>query len=41
MDDVDLPSELGEFAAAVASGRYRDMGEVVVAGVSLLREAEA
>ena len=42
MNDVDLPSDLREFAAAVvASGRYRNVGEVVVAGVSLLRQAES
>ena len=42
MDDVDLPTDLREFAVAiVASGRYRDMGEVVAAGVSLLRQAES
>jgi putative addiction module CopG family antidote len=42
MDDMTLTPELEAFAAdAVAAGRYRDMGEVVRAGVSLLRRAEA
>ena len=42
MDDVTLTPELARFAAeAVASGRYRDLSEVVVAGVSLLQRAEA
>ncbi len=39
---MTLTPELEAFAAdAVAAGRYRDMGEVVRAGVSLLRRAEA
>jgi len=42
MDNVTLPPELERFAAeAVAAGRYRDMSDVVAAGVSLLRDAEA
>src|SRR4051812_6271941 len=42
MDDLILPPELERFAAeAVAFGRYRDTTEVVRAGLSLLREAEA
>jgi putative addiction module CopG family antidote len=42
MDDVSLPPELERFAAeAVAAGRYRDVADVVVAGVSLLQRAEA
>lgn len=42
MDNVVLPPELEQFAAkAVAAGRYRDVGEVVAAGVGLLRRTEA
>ena len=42
MDSVILPPELERFAAeAVASGRYRDISDVVRAGLSLLREREA
>jgi antitoxin ParD1/3/4 len=42
MDDVTLTPELERFAAeAVASGRYRDLSELVAAGVSLLQRAEA
>ncbi|MGH9485457.1 MAG: type II toxin-antitoxin system ParD family antitoxin [Terriglobales bacterium] len=42
MENVTLPPELERFAAeAVATGRYRDVSEVVTAGVRLLREAEA
>jgi len=42
MDHVSLPPELEQFAAeAVATGRYRDVSEVVAAGVGLLRRAEA
>ena len=42
METVTLPPELERFAAeAVASGRYRDLADVVAAGVKLLREAEA
>ena len=42
MDDVTLPPELERFAEeAVAAGRYRDLSELVAAGVSLLRRAEA
>ena len=41
MDNVTLPAELERFAAeAVASGRYRDVSDVVAAGVSLLRRQE-
>ena len=41
MDGVTLPPELEEFAAeAVASGRYRDREELVVAGVGLLQRQE-
>ena len=41
MDDVTLPPELERFAeAAVAAGRFRDMSEVVAAGVSLLQRQE-
>jgi putative addiction module CopG family antidote len=42
MNDVTLPPELERFAEeAVAAGRYRDLSDVVAAGVSLLRRAEA
>ena len=42
MDSVTLPPELERFAIeAVAAGRYRDVSEVVAAGVSLLQQAEA
>jgi putative addiction module CopG family antidote len=42
MDNVALPTELERFAAeAVAAGRYRDVAEVVAAGVRLLQQAEA
>lgn len=44
MDTVPLmlPPDLESFAAeAVAAGRYRDVAEVVRAGVQLLRQAEA
>lgn len=42
MDNVTLPPELERFAAeAVASGRYRDLSELLVAGVSLLQRQEA
>lgn len=42
MENVALPPELERFAAeAVATGRYRDVSEVVAAGVRLLRETEA
>jgi antitoxin ParD1/3/4 len=37
MDNVTLPPELERFAA----GRYRDVSEVVRAGLSLLQRAEA
>lgn len=37
-----LPPDLEKFAAeAVAAGRYRNVGEVVAAGVGLLRRTEA
>jgi putative addiction module CopG family antidote len=42
MDTVTLPPELERFAEeAVAAGRYRDLSELVAAGVSLLWRAEA
>ena len=42
MDGMTLPSELERFAEeAIAAGRYRDLAEVVAAGVSLLRRQEA
>ena len=37
MDKVTLPPELERFAA----GRYRDVSDVVAAGVSLRQQAEA
>lgn len=41
MDSVTLPPELEHFATeAVAAGRFRDVSEVVAAGVNLLRRAE-
>lgn len=41
MDNVTLPPELERFATeAVAAGRYRDVSEVVAAGVSLLQRQE-
>jgi len=41
MDNVTLPLELERFAAeAVAAGRYRDMAEVVAAGVALLQQRD-
>ena len=42
MDAVTLPPELERFAdEVVASGRYRDLDEVVRTGLNLLRQAEA
>jgi putative addiction module CopG family antidote len=42
MDHITLPPELEQFATdAVAAGRYRDMSEVVQAGLSLLKQAES
>ena len=42
MDNVMLTPELERFATeAVAAGRYRDLAEVVQAGVSLLQRQEA
>jgi len=41
MDDLTLPPDLERFGTeAVAGGRYRDIAEVVAAGVSLLRRQE-
>jgi antitoxin ParD1/3/4 len=41
VDDVTLTPELARFAAeAVAAGRYRDLSELVAAGVSLLQRQE-
>jgi putative addiction module CopG family antidote len=41
MDNVTLPPELERFAAeAVAAGRYRDVSDVVVAGVRLLQRQD-
>lgn len=42
MDNVTLPPGLARFAEeAVAAGRYRDLSELVAAGVSLLQRLEA
>ena len=42
MSDVTLTPELERFAAeAIAAGRYRDVSEVVQAGLSLLQRADA
>ena len=42
IDNMTLPTELERFVAgAVAAGRYRDVAEVVAAGVRLLQQAEA
>ena len=42
MDGLTLPPDLEQFAAeAIAAGRYRDLSELVAAGVSLLQRAEA
>ena len=42
MDDVTLTPELARFAAeAVASGRYRDLSDVVAAGMRLLQREQA
>jgi putative addiction module CopG family antidote len=42
MDHATLTPELEQFATeAVAAGRYRDVAEVVQAGLPLLRESEA
>jgi antitoxin ParD1/3/4 len=42
METVNLPPELERFATeAVATGRYRDISEVVATGVALLQRAEA
>lgn len=41
MDTVILPPELERFATeAVATGRYRNVSDVVAAGVSLLQRQE-
>jgi putative addiction module CopG family antidote len=41
MDNVTLPPELERFATeAVAAGRYRNVSDVVAAGVSLLQRQE-
>ena len=42
MDGITLPPELDQFATeAVASGRYGSRDDVVAAGLSLLRQADA
>jgi antitoxin ParD1/3/4 len=42
MTTVTLSPELERFAAeAVAQGRYRDLSDVIQAGLTLLRDAEA
>ncbi len=41
MDGLTLPPDLEQFAAeAVASGRFRDVNEIVRTGVDLLRRRE-
>ena len=41
MDSVTLPPELEQFATdAVAAGRFRDVSEVVAAGIGLLRRQD-
>ena len=41
MDDVALPPELARFAEeAVAAGRYRDLSDLVAAGLRLLQRQE-
>ncbi len=41
MSTVTLPPDLERFASeAVAAGRYRDLSDVVAAGVSLLQRQE-
>ncbi len=41
MDHVILPPDLEQFATeVVAAGRYRDMAELVAAGISLVRRQE-
>jgi len=41
MDSVTLPPDLERFATeAIAAGRYRDVSDVVAAGVSLLQRQE-
>jgi antitoxin ParD1/3/4 len=42
MEHVTLTPELERFAAeAVAAGRYRDLSEVIQAGLTLLQRSEA
>jgi len=42
MNAVTLPPDLEQFAAeAVATGRYRDVSDVVSSALSLLQQAEA
>ena len=42
MTDVTLPPELERFAAeAIAAGRFRDLNELLAAGVDLLKQHEA
>jgi putative addiction module CopG family antidote len=41
MDTITLPPELEQFATeAVAAGRYRDVSDLVAAGLSLLQRQE-
>jgi putative addiction module CopG family antidote len=41
MDTVTLPPELERFAtAAIAAGRYRDVSDLVAAGLTLLQRQE-
>jgi len=42
MDGITLPPDLERFATeAVAAGRYRNLDDVLAAGVGLLRRQEA
>jgi len=41
MENLTLPPDLEHFAAeAVAAGRYRDLSDVVAAGIGMLRRIE-
>lgn len=41
MNDLTLPPDLAQFAAeAVASGRYRDLDELLRTGISLVKRLE-
>jgi Arc/MetJ-type ribon-helix-helix transcriptional regulator len=41
MDGITFPAELGRFAdEAVAAGRYRSLGDLIAAGMGLLKRWE-